>query len=86
MLSCTMSCGELCQPASLRISRAMALTLTHWLNFGQMLVHRVDADYRHDQGAAGAARRADGAEEAGPGEPPIALDPWTRAALGPDAG
>jgi hypothetical protein len=31
MLSGTMSCGELCQPAPSRISRAMALTLTHWL-------------------------------------------------------
>src|ERR1700747_76757 len=35
---------------------------------------------------AGAARRADGAEQVGPGEPPVALDPRTRAALGPDAG
>jgi len=26
-----MSCGELCQPAPSRISRAMALTLTHLL-------------------------------------------------------
>ena len=31
MLSGTMSCGELCQPAPSRIRRAMALTLTHWL-------------------------------------------------------
>ena len=31
LLSGTMSCGELCQPAPSRIRRAMALTLTHWL-------------------------------------------------------
>jgi hypothetical protein len=61
MLSGTMSCGELCQPA-------------------------LDADGRHDQRGAGAARRADGAEQVSPSEPPIALDPRTRAAFGPDAG
>ena len=58
-------------------------------NFNQMLVHGRDADGRHDQRGAGAARRADGAEQVGPGEPsepPVALDPRTRAALGPDAG
>ena len=55
-------------------------------NFGQMFVHGLDADCRHDEGGAGAARRTDGAEQVGPGEPPVALDPRTRAALGPDAG
>src|SRR6202011_2909178 len=55
-------------------------------DFGQMLVHGLDADGRHDEGGAGTARRADGAEQVGPGEPPVALDPRTRAALGPDAG
>jgi hypothetical protein len=54
-------------------------------NFSQMLVHGLDADGRYDQRGAGAARRADGAEQVGPGEPPVALDPRTRAALGPDA-
>jgi len=43
-------------------------------DFGQMFVDGVDADYRHDQGGAGAARRADGAEQPDPGEPPIAPD------------
>ena len=55
-------------------------------NFNQMLVHGRDADGRHDQRGAGAARRADGAEQVGPGEPsepPVALDPRSRAALGP---
>src|ERR1019366_2151048 len=52
-------------------------------DFGQMLVHGVDTDYRHDQGRAGAACRADGAEQIGPSEPP---DARARAALGPDAG
>jgi hypothetical protein len=51
-----------------------------------MLVHGVDTDNRHDQGGAGAACRADGAEQVGPGEPPVAPDMRTRAALGPDAG
>src|SRR3984893_11395247 len=51
-----------------------------------MFVHGLDADCWHDQGGAGAARRADGAEQVGPGEPPVALDTRTRAALGPDAG
>src|ERR1700724_2847805 len=55
-------------------------------NFNQMLVHGLDADGRHDQRGAGAARRADGAEQVGPGEPPAALDPRTRAALGPEIG
>src|ERR1019366_9019906 len=73
-------------------------------DFGQMLVHGVDTDDRHDPGGTGAARRADGAEQialrwpfqqappAGtfgqlrPGEPPVAPDAPTRAALGPDAG
>ena len=55
-------------------------------DFGQMLVHGVDIDNRHDQGGAGAACRADGAEQVGPGEPPVAPDARTRAALGPDAG
>jgi len=55
-------------------------------DFGQMLVHGVDTDNRHDQGGAGAARRADGAEQVGSGEPPVAPDMRTRAALGPDAG
>ena len=44
------------------------------------------ADGRPDPRGAGAARRADGAEQGGPGEPPVARDPRTRAALGPDAG
>ena len=44
-----MSCGELCQPAPSRISKA-------------------------------------GAKQVGPGEPPVAPDMRTRAALGPDAG
>jgi hypothetical protein len=90
MLSGTMSCGELCQPAPSRIRRAMALTLTHWLISARCLfmasIHGLDADCRHDQGGAGAARRADGAEQVSPGKPPVALDPRTRAALGPDAG
>jgi hypothetical protein len=55
-------------------------------NFGEMFVHGLDADRRHDQRGAGAARRADGAEQVGPGEPPVAPDARTRAALGPDAG
>jgi hypothetical protein len=55
-------------------------------DFGQMFVHGLDADCWHDQGGAGAARRADGAEQVGPGEPPVAPDARTRAALGPDAG
>ena len=55
-------------------------------DFGQMLVHGVDTDDRHDQGGAGAACRADGAEQVGPGEPPVAPDARTRAALGPDPG
>src|SRR3977135_4393034 len=82
MLSGTMSCGELCQPAPSRISRAMALTLTHWLISARCF----DADCRHDQGGAGAPRRADGAEQVGPSKPPVAADPRTRAAFGPDAG
>ena len=36
-------------------------------NFDQMFVHGRDADGRHDQRGAGAARRADGAEQVGPG-------------------
>jgi hypothetical protein len=54
-------------------------------DFGQMFIHGLDADCRHDQRGAGAARRADGTEQVSPGEPPVALDPRTRAALGPDA-
>src|ERR1700704_3092732 len=86
MLSGTMSCGELCQPGPSRIRRAMALTADALADFGQVLVHGVDADCRHDQGGAGAARRADGAEQVGPSKPPVAADPRTRAAFGPDAG
>src|ERR1700704_513221 len=55
-------------------------------DFSQVFVHGLDADCRHDQRGTGAARRADGAEEVGPGEPPVALDPRARAAPGPDAG
>src|SRR6202035_902414 len=55
-------------------------------DFSQVFVHGPDADCRHDQRGTGAARRADGAEEVGPGEPPVALDPRARAAPGPDAG
>jgi hypothetical protein len=73
-------------------------------DFGQMFVHGLDADCWHDQPGAGAARRADGAEQLAlrrpfhqatldgtfgrlrPGKPPVALDPRTPAALGPDAG
>ena len=44
------------------------------------------SDCRHDQNGAGAARRADGAEQVSQGEPPVVLAPWTRAAFGPDAG
>src|SRR6202047_2337162 len=51
-----------------------------------MFVHGLDADCWHDQGGAGAGRRADEAEQVGPGEPPVAPDTRTRAALGPDAG
>jgi hypothetical protein len=51
-----------------------------------MFVHGLDADCRYDQRGAGAARRADGAEQVSPGKPPIAPDARTRAALGPDAG
>jgi len=50
-------------------------------DFGQMFVHGLDANCRHDQGGAGAARRADGAEHVGPSEPPVASDSRTRAAL-----
>ena len=80
----TMSCGELCQPAPSRISRAMALTLTHRLISAEVLVHGVDAARWHDQGGAGAAPGGDGAEQVRPGEPPVALDPRARAAPGPD--
>jgi hypothetical protein len=55
-------------------------------NFGQVFIHGLDADCRHDQRGAGAARRADGAEQVSPSEPPVAADARTRAALGPDAG
>jgi len=51
-----------------------------------MLVHGVDIDNRHDRAAPVPACRADGAEQVGPGEPPVAPDARTRAALGPDAG
>jgi hypothetical protein len=47
------------QPVFSRISKAMALTPTHWLisaDFGQTFVHGLDADCRDDQCGAGAAR------------------------------
>jgi hypothetical protein len=46
---------------------------SHNLSHNQGFVHGLDADGRHDQRGAGAARRTDGAEEVGPGEPPVAL-------------
>jgi hypothetical protein len=53
---------------------------------GQMGVHGLDIDTRHDHGCAGATGRADGAEQIGPGEPPIPLEPWSSAAFGPQTG
>ena len=41
-------------------------------NFSQMLVHGVDVDGGQDQCAANAAGRADGAEQIGPVEAPVA--------------
>ncbi len=55
-------------------------------DFGQMSVYGVDTDCRHDQGDAGAPCPVDGAEQVGPGEPRVAPDGRTRAALGPDSG
>src|SRR6266576_1239793 len=79
----TTCCGELCQPAASQSDGARADASA---DFSQVFVHGLDADCRHDQRGTGAARRADGAEEVGPGEPPVALDPRARAAPGPDAG
>src|ERR1700730_16962570 len=84
MFSGTTTCGELCQPAASRISDGARADAS--ADFSQVFVHGLDADCRHDQRGTGAARRADGAEEVGPGEPPVALDPRARAAPGPDAG
>jgi hypothetical protein len=66
IFSGTMRRGEPCQQPPSRIGKAMALTLTHWLISArclfQMFVDGLDADSRHDQGGASAARRAEGAE------------------------
>ena len=60
-------------------------------DFGQVLVPRClfmasMLTAGMTRGGAGAARRADGAEQVGPSKPPVAADPRTRAAFGPDAG
>jgi hypothetical protein len=85
MFSGTTTCGELCQPAASGISRAMAPGLTHLLISARCLFLASRLTVGMTNGT-GAARRADGAEEVGPGEPPVALDPRARAAPGPDAG
>jgi hypothetical protein len=54
MLSGTMSCGELCQPAPAEDPQSDGADAL--ADFSQMLVHGIDADWRHDQ--AGTARRA----------------------------
>src|ERR1019366_7427200 len=76
-----MSCGELCQPAPSRISRAMALTLTHLLISARCW-------FMASILTTGMTRAAPvpRAEQIDPGEPPVAPDARTRAALGPDAG
>jgi len=78
----TMSCGELCQPAPSRISRAMALTLDALADFGPVF----DADCGHDQG--GPCRRAG---QMAPNRwsklnRRSARDPRTRCRVWPDAG
>jgi hypothetical protein len=51
-----------------------------------MLVHGFDVDGGQDQSGANATGRADGAEQIGPGEAPVAQRARPGAAPGPDAG
>ena len=51
----------------------------------QVQVHDIEIHRRHDQGSAGPTDRADGTKQVSPGKPPVALDPRSRAAFGPDA-
>ena len=55
-------------------------------DFNQVLVHGFDVDGRQHQSGANATGRADGAEQIGPGEAPVARRARTGAAPGPDAG
>src|SRR4051812_40170017 len=54
-------------------------------DLGQMGVHGLDIDAGHDHGRPGAAGGADGAEQIGPGKPPVTLEPGTCATLRPQA-
>src|ERR1035437_408301 len=80
-----MSCGELCQPAPSRISRAMALTLTHLLISARCWFMASILTTGMTR-AAPVPRAGQMAPNIDPGEPPVAPDARTRAALGPDAG
>jgi hypothetical protein len=51
-----------------------------------VLVHGFDVDGRQHQSGANATGRADGAEQIGPGEAPVARRARTGTAPGPDAG
>jgi hypothetical protein len=51
-----------------------------------MLVHGSDANFRHDHSDTGTASRANGTKQVRPRKPAVALSPWSRAALGPNAG
>jgi len=74
-----MSCGELCQPAPSRIAGQWH-DADAFADFGQMLVHGVDTDNRHDQGGA-VPRAGQMAPNRWPSEPPVAPDARARAAL-----
>jgi hypothetical protein len=52
MLSATLSRGEGCQPAPSSTRGQCALSETHW-RIGQVFVHRLDIDLRHDPAAPG---------------------------------
>lgn len=55
-------------------------------DFDQMLVHGFDVDGGQHQSGANATGRADGTEQIGPGEAPVAQGARPGAAPGPDAG
>src|SRR6202035_4274946 len=84
MFSGTTTCGELCQPAASRISRAMAPGLTHLLISARCLF--MASMLTVGMTNAAPVPRAGQMAPKGPGEPSIALDLRARAAPGPDAG
>jgi len=52
---------------------------------GEMFIHRLDVDLRHDDRGTNPAFRTGGAEQKSPGEAMVFLRARTRSAPGPDA-